>query len=145
MPCHIWGNQIYAIREDVIWPQPLNFKWSICSKWTVKMCLCDHESPVGNPLHNSKFKFRACPYRPCRSSCCINCFHCEGLNLTEFQSGRLASTDINLGVESWIAMQRCVCCEGQNTTECQPSKIAVVVLPQLASTGLNLPQRKLRS
>ena len=32
------------------------------------MCLCDHESPVGNPLHNSKFKFRACPYRPCRSS-----------------------------------------------------------------------------
>ena len=32
------------------------------------MCLCDHESPVGNPLHNSKFKFRACPYRPRRSS-----------------------------------------------------------------------------
>ena len=21
-----------------------------CSKWTIKMCLCDHESPVGNPL-----------------------------------------------------------------------------------------------
>ena len=32
------------------------------------MCLCDHESPVGNPLHNSKFKFRACIYRPRRSS-----------------------------------------------------------------------------
>ena len=39
-----------------------------CSKWPIKMCLCDHESPVGNPLHNSKFKFRACPYRPRRSS-----------------------------------------------------------------------------
>ena len=45
-----------------------NFKWSKCSKWTTKMCLCDRESPVGNPLHNSKFKFRACPYRPHRSS-----------------------------------------------------------------------------
>ena len=45
-----------------------NFKWSKCSKWTIKMCLCDRESPVGNPLHNSKFKFRACPYRPRRSS-----------------------------------------------------------------------------
>ena len=34
----------------------------------IKMCLCDRESPVGNPLHNSKFKFRACPYRPRSSS-----------------------------------------------------------------------------
>ena len=38
------------------------------SQIPIKMCLCDCESLVGNPLHNSKFKFRACPYRPRRSS-----------------------------------------------------------------------------
>ena len=32
-------------------------------------------------------------------NCYINFSHCEGQNLTEFQSGRLASTDLNLGVE----------------------------------------------
>ena len=36
----------------------------------------------------------------------------------------------------------CFHCEGQNTTEFQPSKMAVVVLPQLASTCNN---RELRS
>ena len=34
----------------------------------------------------------------------------------------------------------CFHCEGQYTTEFQPSKMAVVVLPQLASTCLNWPQ-----
>ena len=33
------------------------------------------ESLVGNPLHNFKFKFRACPYRPRRSSYYI--FHLD--------------------------------------------------------------------
>ena len=28
-------------------------------------------------------------------NCYINCSHCEGQNLTELQSGRLASTDLN--------------------------------------------------
>ena len=37
-------------------------------------------------------------------------------------------------------MQGCVHCEDQNKTEFQSSKMAVVVLPQLASTCLNMPQ-----
>ena len=45
----------------------LNMVWDL-GRGLTKMCLCDRESPVGNPLHNSKFKFRACPYRPRRSS-----------------------------------------------------------------------------
>ena len=77
-------------------------------------------------------------------NCYINCSHCEGQNLTEFQSGRLASTDLNWPKPwSWVMnCYGCVHCEGQNTTEFQPSIMAVVVLPQLASTCLN---RELRS
>ena len=58
---------VHHVQEEVF-PCSPSMPWlSILFKWPIKMCLCDCESPVGNPLHNSKFKFRACPYRPHRS------------------------------------------------------------------------------
>ena len=69
-----------------------------CSKWTIKMCLCDHESPVGNPLHNSKFKFRACPYRPRRSS--LNFYQQPLPNIfVRFVQVRLISSERNFQIK----------------------------------------------
>ena len=74
---------------------------------------------------------------------------CEAQNPTEIQPNRLASTYLNLVVESWISMQWCAHWEGRSATKLQSYTIASTSLnPRLRSSnrvkpsrlGLNLPQ-----